>query len=240
MLGLAMVSKVRAQNGEGGVQTFFNSRMPFGTVQVNATAQIQPAEDLTLWLSIAPFSGVLAVNFTLNVYGFQNGTIPELIGNITENLQGGNLTLYSSRALTLPIHVPDDVWGVTFGNIALTYSIYGGESPNVIPDTTGFYMTDVVNTFLEGLQSQLDSLNETYCNLTNTYSKLNQTFVQLQHNYTMLDQNYTILQQNYTTLQANLGQLDNTREVAIILAITTVFFVATTVFMIARRPRESW
>jgi hypothetical protein len=37
-----------------------------------------------------------------------------------------------------------------------------------------------------------------------------------------------------------MNELDNTRRVAVILAITTVFFVATTVFMVMRKPNESW
>jgi len=226
-LSLAIVCNVRAQNG-GYMETYFDSEMSNAIrIQVNATAQIQPNENLTVSLCLTPAMGVSVENFTLDVYGFVNGTTPEVIGNINgTDLPSGT---YNK---SFPVSVPDDVWGVTFGNISLIYSM--STSPGALYSVAcGFYMTNVENTFLESLETRFNDLNESYYNLTNAYSQINQTLVQLQ-------QNYTSLQQNYTTLQGSMNQLGNTRQVAIILAITTVFFVATTVFLVMRRPKESW
>jgi len=226
-LSSTIVCNVRAQNG-GSMETYFDSEISNAIrIQVNATAQTQPNGNLTVSLCLTPVIGVSVENFTLDVYGFVNGTTPRAIGYINDtDLPSGTYNKSS------PVSVPDDVWGVTFGIITLIYSL--STSPGALYNVTcGFYMTNVENTLLENLETRLDNLNESYYNLTNAYSQLNQTFVQVQ-------QNYTALQQNYTTLQGSVNQLDNTRQVAVILAITTVFFVATTIFLVMRRPKESW
>lgn len=229
-LALATVCKVRAQGVGDNVKTFFDSEMPGIKIQANATAETRPAGNLTIWLRLMPQANIYVELFRLEVYGFLNGTDKVSIGNITDhNLPNGTSSEYKETFL-----VPDGVWGATFGEIMLTYSISLGALELRFPNaTSGFYMTHIEDTFLESLQSQLKGLNEnynqlndTYHNLTSAYLQLNQTFVQLQ--------------QNYTSLQGSMDELDNTRRVAVILAITTVFFVATTVFMVMRRPRESW
>jgi hypothetical protein len=65
-----------------------------------------------------------------------------------------------------------------------------------------------------------------YANLTSNFEQLNQT--------------YWELQENYTTMNGNMGELDNTRRLTTVLAITTVFFVATTVYLVMRKPKETW
>jgi hypothetical protein len=230
-LTIAMICKVGAQVPAQNVKTFFNSEMPGIEVQANATAETRPTENLTVWLLLTPQTTVYVESLRLDIFGFLNGTDKVSIGNITDyNFSlNGNSTEYS-----MTFAVPDRVWGVTFGEITLTYSANLGGLELRFPNaTSGFYMTQVDNTFVESLVTQLrglnesyDQLNDSYYNLTGKYLQLNQTFVQLQ--------------QNYTTLQGNMNELDNTRRVAVILAITTVFFVATTVFVVMRRPRESW
>jgi hypothetical protein len=137
--------------------------------------------------------------------------------NGTAKVSIGNISDYNfplngtAREYSWTFPVQDGVWGVTFAEITLTYSASLGGLELRFPNaTSGFY----------------NQLNGTYNNLTGEYLQLNQTFVQLQ--------------QNYTTLQGSMNELENTRRVAVILAITTVFFVATTIFMVMRRPRESW
>lgn len=229
-LTLAIVSKTRAQGAEDNVKTFFDSEMPGIKIQANATAETRPTGNLTVWLSLTPQTNVYVEFFRLEVYGFLNGTDRVSIGNITgNNLPNGTESKYS-----MPFPVKERVWGVTFGEITLTYSISLGALELKFPDAiSGFYMTHIENTFLDSLQSQLRDLNQSYNQLNGTYYNLTSAYMQL-------NQTLGQLQQNYTSLQGNINELDSTRRVAVILAITTVFFVATTVFMVMRRPKESW
>jgi hypothetical protein len=130
---------------------------------------------------------------------------------------------------------------VTYGEIKLTYNVtvLGMVStfPNVI---NGFPMTQVENTFLEGLetqntilQDQIKSLNDSFQQLTNLYQNLSSTFEQL-------NQTYVELYQNYTSVKGSLGDLDNTRRVTTVLAVTTIIFLVSTIYLVIRRPKESW
>lgn len=133
--------------------------------------------------------------------------------------------------------------------ITLTYSAsLGGLELRFPGAVSGFYMTYVENTLLKDLENQLKTVNENYAKLTDDYAKLNDKYINLTGEYLQLNQTFVQLQQNYTNLWANYtalqgsmnGDLDNTRRVAVIFAVTTVFFVATTVFMVMRRPSETW
>jgi hypothetical protein len=53
-----------------------------------------------------------------------------------------------------------------------------------------------------------------------------------------LQAQYDQLQQNYTTLEGRLTELDNTRSAVAVLAITSIFFVATTLYMMMRKPKD--
>jgi hypothetical protein len=100
-------------------------------------------------------------------------------------------------------------------------------------------MTDVENIYLKNIEEELKAS-------TSTFNLLNQTFWEsFQMNLTMenlalLNKTYWELQRNYTALQGSLNELDNTRTAVTVLAITTVFFVATTVYMVMRKPKQYW
>jgi hypothetical protein len=248
-----MMCKVRGQVGGENVKTFFDSEMPGIKIQVNATAEALPAEYLTVWLRLAPQTSVYVELLRFEVYGFLNGTDEVSIGSVTDynfSLSGAD------REYNGTFFIPGGVWGVTFGQIKLTYSASLGGLELRFPDAvSGFYMTHVENTLLKDLENQLKTVNDNYTKLNDDYTKLNDDYAKLNDNYTslageylqlnqtfvQLQQNYTTLWGNYTALQGSMNDdLDNTRRVAVILAVTTVFFVATTVFMVMRRPKESW
>jgi hypothetical protein len=217
------------------METFFDHEIPGIKIIVNATAETQPNDNITVRITMNPLLEVNIEYFNFSVFGFINGTYKTMIYNITDNFP-----LPYERNFTCP--VPEQVWGVTYGEITLTYYVkYVIEQGNIKTETTityenltvGFDMTNVENVYLKKLENDLKSWIESYQQLNNTYWQLNSTFEQLQ-------QNYTELQQNYTALRGNLNELGNTRTAVGILAITTVFFVATTLYLVMRKPKESW
>lgn len=236
-------------------KTFFDSEIHGISVQANATAETQPEGNLTVWLRVKlPQDSTYNVSVQLlqfEVIGFMNDTVEISIGNITGanvSLKGTETAEYSGN-----FSVPDWVSGATFGSIMLTnidetYPSPGGSSTTRISSATGgFYMTSVENTYLKSLESQNEDLetqihvlNESVNVMNDTYNNLRASYVELNQNYNQLTENYSQLNQNYTTLRGSMNELDNTREVAVILGITTVFFVASTILMIVRRPRERW
>jgi hypothetical protein len=221
-LTFAPLYGVKAQQPTENMKTFFDSEIPGIKIQVNATAETQPTENITMILSLKRQTDVYVKYFNFSVFGFLNGTDKVLMANISDN----NFSLEGTpKEYNCTFKVPEQVWDVTYGEITLTYNVtytVGSGILIIIPYENlkiGFTMTHVENIYLKSVEEQLKSL-------TNIYDQLNQT--------------YWELQQNYTTLQGNLNELGNTRMAVGILAVTTVFFVATTLYLVMRKPKESW
>lgn len=211
----ALVSFVKAQGTQENIETFFDSEIPGIKIQINATSETQPGKNITLLLSLEKRTSVYVEYFNLSVYGFLNGTERVLMANITDE----NFLLNDApREYPRTFEVHEQVWGVTYCELRLSYNVtynVGSGILVIIPYedlTIGFTATNVENVYLKGL--------------VDAYGQLNQT--------------YWELHQNYTALQKNLGELDSTRQAAIALAVTTVFFVATTLFLVMRKPKQYW
>jgi hypothetical protein len=111
-----------------------------------------------------------------------------------------------------------------------------------------------LNTTYWQLDANYSQLSTSYSQLNNTYSELNSTYWQLnggflqlngsywelKGTYEQLNQTYWGLKLNYTDLQGSVTDLDNTRRLAAVLGVTSVFFVVTTIYLVTRRPKESW
>jgi hypothetical protein len=219
------------------MKTFFDSEIPGIKIQVNATTETQPSQNITATLNLKPQTTVEVTYFNLSVFGFINGTYKTLMANITDS----DFSLYTtSKEYACTFKVPEQVWGVTYGEIVLTYSAkYGVVTINLEKLTCGFTMTNVENIYLKNIEEEFKAL-------TNTFKLFNQTFWESfqmnlsAENLARLNQTYWELQQNYTALRGNLNELGNTRMAVGILAVTTVFFVATTLYLVMRKPKESW
>jgi len=228
-LTFAPLYGAKGQEPTENMQTFFDHEIPGIIIAVNATAETQQNENITVKIAINPLEEEVNINyFNLSVFGFINGTYETMIYNITiDNFPFND---------TFP--VPEQVWGVTYGEITLTYDVtYIIQQGNIQSKTTityedlkvGFDMTRVENAYLETVEEQLRNLNT-------TFEQLNQTFWNYFHkNLTQENLNETL-----QGLQGSSDELGNTRMAVGILAVTTVFFVATTLYLIFRKPREGW
>jgi hypothetical protein len=210
---LASISnmKVRASTSIENMKTFLDSQIPGINVQVNATAETQPNQNITIMLSLKRQTGIYVEHFNLSIFGYVNGTYEILMCNITDN---GFFLGDSPRSYNYTFTVPVQVWDTTYGEIMLaynaTYPVGQGSLELPYNIALGFAMTHVENVYLKDLESS----------------------------YLQLQQSYTALQQNYTALQSSLAELDNTRTAVAVLAAASVFFVVTTVYLIVRKPKE--
>jgi len=230
MFALICTAKVQASPDE--ITTFFDSQIVGMTIQVNATTQTEPTDNLTVVVSLETQTNVSVEHFNLEVYGFLNGTTKLSMLNITDNNFFINST--SPREYVNSTYMPNWVWGTTYGEISLSYSASVEGLVLTFPNfVSGFPMTQVENTYLEGLETQNTHLQDQINNLTNLYENLSSTFEQL-------NQTYVQLYQNYTSAKGSLGDLDNTRRVMTVLAVTTIIFFVTTIYLVVRRPKESW
>ncbi len=105
------------------------------------------------------------------------------------------------------------------------------------------------------LQESFDTLNDNYSALNSTYHDLLDTYSQLQSDYDSLQESFDTLNNNYSNLQVNYdslhdkwedseskneaskANLSNTWNLSYILIITTLIFIATTVYLAVRKPK---
>jgi hypothetical protein len=97
-----------------------------------------------------------------------------------------------------------------------------------------------LNASYSHLNNTFSELNGTYWQLNGSFSQLNSSYWELKGTYEQLNQTYWGLELNYTDLQGSITDLDNTRRLAAVLGVTSVFFVVTTVYLVTRRPKTSW
>ena len=96
------------------------------------------------------------------------------------------------------------------------------------------------STSYSQLNNTFSELNGTYWQLNGSFSQLNSSYWELKGTYEQLNQTYWGLELNHTDLQGSVTDLDNTRRLAAVLGVTSVFFVVTTIYLVTRRPKESW
>jgi len=215
ILTLSMIPIASTQEQADNMETFFKSQWPGIKIQVNATKESLPGDNITVILLVeSKADNVYVVHLNLTVFGFIEGKNKTSLTNMYQPNFSLNYNETWGDNRTLPI--PSDVWDTTYGELSFQYSIDGF---SFSLSSLGFTMTHVRNVYLENLEEQYESLNE---------------------NFNELLQNYTWLEGNYTELSKSILELNNTRTAAIILAITTVFFVATTVYMVMRKPKQYW
>lgn len=214
---------VKAQTPAENMKAFFDAEFPGIRIQVTATNKTQPGQNITVILTITTLTEVNIESFNLSIFGLLNGKDKFLLKNLTwPNVQLNN-------ASTTPLNVPENVWGLTYGEIRLKHSAkteisgLGNVTIEYNPFVSGFTMTYVENVYLAGLEELLTNLNSTFWQIF----KMNLTL-----------ENLAELNKTYQAMQVNQGDLDNTRRVVAVLAVTTVFFVATTVYMFMRKPKQ--
>lgn len=234
ILLLASIPNTLAQDSAHMV-TFLSEKFAVIAVQFNATEETIPGNNITvdLWVNCRAMD-VEKVCLKFTIYGFQFGRDKVLLANITV-MKDKNLTVNEIITPNYTVPVPADVWYKTYTNLSLNYTI-ADESFNYEMD---FFTTTIRNTYLEELENKFESLNQTYQELNETFWKSFQMNL-TEDNLASLNQTYWKLQQNYTSFQGEGSELENTRTVAIILGIATAIFVATTIYLIWRKPKQYW
>lgn len=169
--------------------------------------------------------------FNVELLGFMNGTVKTSIADITDSY----FKLDSdSRTHSAIVFVPELDWGILYGEMRITYSATLGGIQLTLPKLTSrFPMTQVENTYLDNLETQMKTLNQTNYdldqqlkNLTNGSEQLNATYYELQ--------------KNYASALGNAADLNETRRLTAVLGIAAAFYVAITVYLVIRKPKETW
>jgi len=237
ILTLAFIKNTIAQTSDE-MEAFFSKKYVGISIQLNATRETVPGANITTKLLVNCTADDVYVDYlNLSVYGYKH--VEYALEKATLRsicvIKQTFLVYHNASRYNYSIPVPNDVWDLTYAELHLKYTISGELKER---DET-FSITTVRNVLWEELEEKYQNLNNTYWQLNSTVEQLNQTFWQMfQMNLTA--ENLDLLNKTYWGLKGSSNELGNTRMAVGILAVTTVFFVATTLYLVMRKPKESW
>lgn len=244
ILALTLVKSITAQTPEE-METFFSSKYVGISIQVNATRETVPGANITIKLLVNCTADDVYVDYlNLSVYGYKHFKYGLEKDTLTSEcvMKQSFLVYHNASRHNYTIPVPSEVWDLTYAELHSKYTV--GIAPFGFDET--FSITTVRNILWEELEEKLEWLNQTYQKLNNTYWQLNSTVEQLNQTFwQMFQMNLTAeslahLNETYWSFKGSSNELGNTRTAVGILAVTTVFFVATTLYLVMRKPKESW
>jgi hypothetical protein len=184
---------------------------PNQTVNVNTT--VEASVDLTI------------NHVAIELYTFNDSKFDE----ITYFEKGKPVPVSSGESLNkisnFTIH--EQASNIVYGKLILEWTKEGTEGEVTIERKPTFVMIYLRNSELESLRSKVPELEAKIAELKENVTKLNGTLTDALNNLTDLE-------------NRSEGGLSDTRSVVTILAITTIFFAATTIYLFTRKPKEYW
>lgn len=188
-----------------------------------------PNETITVNVTIKAQTDLI-VNWTqIELYTLHNLTKDYTLFNsiiyVSEpkSLLGGK----SLNETSYEVKIPDYATNALYGKMILKWTIKGTDESTFYEREPTFIMGYLRNPELERLRSKVPELERENAELKGNVTDLNNTLTELLNNLTDVKNRYE-------------GELSGTRSVVTILAITTIFFVATTAYLVMRKPKEYW
>ena len=197
-------------------------------VRIEYPFQTYPNQNITINVTTKALTD-LTVNYTrVDLYVLHNKTKDEIlfhsIIHISEPklLNGGE---WFNK--TYEVTIPEYAINLVYGKLILKWTLRGtGEAESYERELL------VLLSYLRSLELE---------NLRNENAVLKGNLTKLQNELTTLNTTLTELRNNLTDIQKRYeGELSGTRSTVAVLAITTVFFLATTAYLIFRKPKQYW
>lgn len=223
IFALSLISKSYAQE-TSSIETFYYHDEVGLIVKVDAPANAEPGQKINVSISFHCYAQNLSIIYLyVAIFDFRGGQEKILIETIERVEEGTGYTPQFNETCTqtYEVEIGQDVWDIIYGEVSCQWKLPGGTF--YIRDD-GFTMTCVRNVKMEQLTEQLTNKTQEYDTLWQNYTQLNQTYWDLRGNET-------------SGVRAELG---NTRFAMIIFIITTVFFGASTLYLMVKKPREYW
>jgi len=237
VLSLALIQGTTAQTQEEMV-TFLSKTYAVISIQVNATRETVPRANITMKLMVNCTADNVYVHYlNISVYGYRhiNYVVEEATLKSESIMKQTPLGYRDISQHNITVPVPNDVWDLTYCKLCLKYDVAG--TPLLFDEK--FPMTIVKDVRRQELEERLAWLNTTYWQLHNTFEQLNNTFWQIfQMNLTA--ESLAQLNETYRGLKETSNELSNTRMVVGVLAVTTALFVAATLYLILKKPKQYW
>ena len=220
----ALTPKAKAQPPQ--TKAFYYHSEAGLCVEVKGPEEAEPGDKINITITLNSTADDLKVNYVyLTVYDFKGGREKKPVANLTHVAPPGQTFNYDENLTkSYEISISQDAWDIMYGEISCEW-VLGGTVPSKHAILAhGFVMTYVRNVEMEEMAEQLQNTTKAYEDLLKNYTELNQTYWDLKINGT-------------SSIET---ELSNTRLAMVILVVTTVFFIATTLYLMVKKPREYW
>lgn len=220
----ALTPKAQAQSPQ--TKTFYHHSEAGLCIEVRGPEEADPGGRINITITLNSTADNLKVNYVyLTVYDFKSGREKKPVDNLTHVEPPGRTFNYGeSLTKSYEIVISQDAWDIMYGEISCEWVIGGTVPSKHTILAHGFVMTYVRNVEMEEMAEQLQNKTKAYEDLWRNYTELNQTYWDLKINGT-------------SSIET---ELSNTRLAIVILVVTTVFFIATTLYLMVKKPREYW
>jgi len=191
-------------------------------VHVRSPLEAYPNQSITVNIT-ATASAKLIVNYTaIELYTFNSSTMKDEKFTYIEHvnyssplsLTGGQSSSETSYNST----IPESALSVVYGKLILVWTETGTDESTTYRREPTFIITSLKSSELERLKMENEELKKNITDINNTLTESLNNLTDIKNRYE--------------------GEIGNTRSVATFLAVTTIFFVATTVYLVMRKPKE--
>lgn len=191
-------------------------------VHVESPLEAYPNQSITVNIT-ATASAKLILNYTaIELYTFNSSTMKDEKFADIEYINYSNPLSFSGgqswSETSYSSTIPEAALSVVYGKLILVWTETGTHESTTYEREPTFIITSLKNPELERLKMENEGLKKNITDINNTLTEALNNLTDIRNRYE--------------------GEVGGTRSVATLLAVTTIFFVATTVYLIMRKPKE--
>jgi hypothetical protein len=224
LLIVAATCNVKA---ETGTRTYVYSFASL-EVRIEYPFETYPNRSITINITTRALATLNVSYILLDLYTLHNLTREEIsfhnISHISTPKSFRNNEWFNK---TYNIFIPEYAINVLYGKLKLKWTLTGTVERDTYERELTVIMSYLKSPELDRLRNENAMLKENLTNLNNKVTELNNTITELRNNLTAIQHRYE-------------GELSGTRSTLVVLAVVTVFFVATTAYLAFRRPKQVW
>lgn len=213
LLTLLLIAVIPGVNANAPVHIY---RYSYAGVEVaiENPYEIYPEQNITVNVAMKALVNLTVSWMRMEMYTFHNLTTEETLFHNISHISTPT-SLFGGQWLnkTYEVLIPDFAANVLYGKMVLKWTINGTEETTTYERKLTFIMGYLKNVELEKLKNEVE---------------------RLENENAQLKENLTEIRNRYE------GELNGTRSTVAVLAITTVFFLATTAYLVLRKPKQYW
>lgn len=228
MLMLSAVTSIHDANANSSDQIHTYNYTPIPndlTVEIKNPSEAYPNQTINVNITIKALVNLTINHVAIELYTFNDSKFDD----VTYINRESQVALPCGKSLnkTCNFTIYEHASNIVYGKLILEWTKKGTEGSVTIKSWPTFIMAYLRSSELEKLRNKVPELEKENVELKENVTDLNNTLTDLLNNLTDLENRYE-------------GELSGTRSVITILAVITVFFVATTAYLFIRKPKQQW